>query len=297
MILEMAYLLGMICGNGEIKRGNSITTISIEIPHKKMQTEDNNDVRIYVKASVTDIRAILEPLIGADLQCVQQKNVSILTFSKPNEDYLIRTILQYVGNAVSHDNIRIDNSVFRFSKDERLNFLRGFSDVTGYIRRSNYYFEKYLHRVYLEIPQNRFLVIDICNLLKSIDIPVQTIDWAHPNMRDSNLIKYNQGQHDFWKKEHQIKIWANEFEPIGFAVIHKREALSKLSNELREGITNSGKDVMFETHRYYWETRVNKKFRPSHPGEMDSFIPIEIRGKHYNSWKEIARDLGYSEDS
>lgn len=35
MNTEMAYLLGMVSGNGEIIRGSSETTISIEIPHKK----------------------------------------------------------------------------------------------------------------------------------------------------------------------------------------------------------------------------------------------------------------------
>ena len=60
---EMAYLLGMICGNGEIQRGSIDTTVSIEIPHKKLATENNNDVRIYVRASITDIRNIIEPII------------------------------------------------------------------------------------------------------------------------------------------------------------------------------------------------------------------------------------------
>lgn len=34
MNTEMAYLLGLICGNGEIKRGATETTIAIDIPHK-----------------------------------------------------------------------------------------------------------------------------------------------------------------------------------------------------------------------------------------------------------------------
>ena len=62
MNLEMSYLLGMICGNGEVRRGASETTISVEIPHKKLVTENNNDVRIYVRASITDIRTVLEPV-------------------------------------------------------------------------------------------------------------------------------------------------------------------------------------------------------------------------------------------
>ena len=61
---EMAYLLGMITGNGEVQRGTNETTIVIEIPHKKLETEFQRDVAIYVKASITDMRSILEPLLG-----------------------------------------------------------------------------------------------------------------------------------------------------------------------------------------------------------------------------------------
>ena len=166
---EMAYMLGMICGNGQIQRGTSETTISVEIPHKKLQTEDMNDVTIYVKASLTDIRGVLEPLIGSGISFIQNKTVTVLSFSKPNSDYLIREILRFTGSAVSHENMRIHEDVFSFSTSDKKQFLRGFCDVTGYIRRSNYFIDNYKHRVYIEIPQNWFMVVDICNLLKSID--------------------------------------------------------------------------------------------------------------------------------
>ena len=290
---EMAYMLGMICGNGEIRRGSTETTISIDIPHKKLETESFRDVRLYVKASIADIRAILEPLMGTSLEFIQNQMATILSFRKANDEYLMREILRYVGSASSHENIRINAEMYRFSRDEILQFLRGFSDVTGYIRRSNYFFEKHMHRVYLEVPHNWELVADVCNLLKVVGVPVQTIDWAHPNIRDGNLTKHEQGFPNFWKKEHQIKIWANEFEVIGFAVIHKKEALDEFAKELIKGIEGGGKDVSNITHKFYWEGRTANKSKLSHPGENDDFIPVSIRGRHYNSWKEIARDLGY----
>jgi hypothetical protein len=289
----MSYLLGMICGNGEIKRSTNDTTVSIEIPHRKLQTEDMNDVAIYVKASVTDIRSILEPLIGVDLQFIQRKSGSILLFAKPNADYLIRQILYYINNGTSHENIRISKNIFEAAFDERKPFLRGFSDVTGYIRKSNYFFKRYKHRVYLEIPRNWGLVIDVCNLLRSVDIPVQTIDWAHPNMRDGNLKKVSIGYPNYWKKEHQIKIWANEFESIGFGVLHKKKALAEFANELCTGLQSDEESSSLITHKYYWELQVRNKVRPIHQSENDKSIPKEIRGKHYNSWRDIAKDLGY----
>lgn len=296
MNAEMAYLLGMITGNGEIQRGQTETTISIDIPHKKLETEFQNDVGIYVRASITDIRQVLEPLMGTALNFAQNANVSLLSFRKPNEDYLMREVMRYIGGATSSDNIRISPEVFSFTFDERKQFVKGFADVTGYIRRSNYAFSEPNYRVYFEIPKNWELVVDFCNLLKSIDIPVQAIDWAHPNMRDGNLKKYEQGKPDFWKKEHQVKVWALEYQPVGFVVLHKQQALDHFAEEQRRPYAAAGKDPAVRLHRYYWETTQRRKKKPSHPGENDEFIPGAIRGKHYDSWTEIAKDLGYRED-
>lgn len=297
MNVEMAYLLGMICGNGEIQRTATNTIVSIDIPHKKLQTEEIHDVKLYVKASISDIRSTIEPLIGAGLDFIQNKSSTVLSFSKPNSDYLIREINRYIGNAVSHNDICIHRDIFDCTHDERRQFIKGFADVTGYIRRSNYYVgAKYQHRVYFEIPHNWQMVIDICNLLKSTDIPVQNIDWAYPNMRDGELKKFSEGKPNFWKKEHQVKVWANEFVPVGFGIIHKQQALEMYSDELLAGYRQDGKTPEKYTHRYYWETRkLHNKEKPVHPGENDDFIPLTIRGKHFNSWTEIAKELGYGE--
>jgi len=304
----MAYLLGMICGNGEIKRGNSETIFSIAIPHKKLETEDFHDVKLYVKASIADIRNIIEPLIGSGMNFIQNNTATVLSFNKPNADYLTREILQYVGMATSHNDVKLHNKIFNFSKDEKKQFLKGFSDVTGYMRRSNsYYGSKYLHRVYLEVPHNWEMVIDVCNLLKDLDIPVQSIDWGHPNMRDPELKDYNKGKTKTWKREHQIKIFANEFLPIGFGILHKQQALDILVAELIAGVNSEINikskskrkskisNASDKTHKYYWETKGKNYIKPIHPSENDNFIPTIIRGKHFNSWREIAKELGYGE--
>jgi hypothetical protein len=297
MNIEMAYLLGLICGNGEVRRSNTATTVSVNVPHKKLLTESDGDVRIFVKASITDMRAVLEPLIGTGIDFIQQPNYSVLSLTKPNGDFLIREILRHVGNASSHEDMRISADLFNAPLAERVYFLRGFSDVTGYIRKSNCHFKKYMHRVYIEIPRNWGLAVDVCNLLKSADVPVQNINWGHPNMRDGNLADFKKGKPNSWKKEHQIKIWANEFEKIGFAVIHKKMALEKFSRELRDGISASGKDAASVTHKFYWQGKTKKKAKPRepHPSVIDGTIPAVIQGRNFGSWKEIAAELGYGE--
>jgi len=46
-------------------------------------------------------------------------------------------------------------------------------------------------------------------------------------------------------------------------------------------------------HRYYWEIKEKARPKPRHPMESDDRIPSIIRGKHFDSWREIAEVLGY----
>ncbi len=288
MNVEMAYLIGMVLGNGEIQRRNKETTITIDIPFKNLYTDDLKDVAIYVKASIVDIRSIVEPLIGHDLVVTEQKHSTKLSFTKANEDYALREIVRLIGGGTHHSTMRMNPELFSISMDEKKALLRGIADVTGYIRKSNIAFgQDGAHRVYIEIPGNWYMVIDIANMLKAVDVPVQTIDFGHPNFRDGNLKKHNEGKPNFWKKEHQVKVFANEFLPIGFNIRHKQDALEKYSEELLEFIDPQ------KTHKFYWEKAIRRATKPIHPAENDPSLPEEIRGKHFDSWTDLAGFLGY----
>lgn len=290
MNTQMAYLIGMILGNGEVQRKSDTTTITVELPHKNLIDDEGREVSVYIKSSLADIRNIIEPLIGYSLPISQNKRATQFSFTKPNEDYTMREILRFIGNGVHHSTMSMNDELFNMTTDERKELLRGMADVTGYIRKSNIAFgQDGCHRVYIEIPGNWQLVIDIANMLKSLDIPVQTIDFGHPNFRDSNLKKYNEGKPYYWKKEHQVKIWANEFLPIGFNIEHKQKALEKYADELLEYLDEN------KTHKFYWEKPTRKKEKPFHPMVNDEYLPEAIRGKHFESWTELAKELGYGE--
>lgn len=290
MNAQMAYLVGMILGNGEVQRKADYTIVTIELPHKNLLDDEGREVSIYVKSSLTDIRAIIEPLIGNTLAIAQNKRATQFSFSKRNEDYTMREILRFIGNGVHHSTMTMNEELFKMTSDEKRELLRGLADVTGYIRKSNIAFgAEGWHRVYIEIPSNWQMVIDIANMLKDLDVPVQTIDFGHPNFRDSNLKKFNEGKPYYWKKEHQVKIWANEFLPIGFNIVHKQRALIKYADELLEYLDEE------KTHKFYWEKPIRRKERPYHPMENDESLPESIRGKHFESWTELAKELGYCE--
>ena len=97
MNADMSYLLGMILGNGEVQRGPSTTTVTIDIPYKNLYTDDMKDVAIYVKASIVDIRSIVEPLLDHSLVVTQTKHSTKLSFTKSNKEYVVREILRLIG--------------------------------------------------------------------------------------------------------------------------------------------------------------------------------------------------------
>jgi hypothetical protein len=313
---EFAYLLGMITGKGSIKRNNKETEVSIEIPHKILEIE-GMETEVYVNASILDIKRILDPFLETTIEVNSQAHRTIFSFSKNNKSYVIRELNKHFNNLSYCYDFRIPLQIFGESADIKKEFLRGIADVTGYIRKSNLHGYEiygsliYGHRVYIEIPVNWFLAIDISNLLKNLDIPVQNINWGHPNTRDPNLKDYNKGKKEAWFREHQIKIYAEEFEKIGFNIIHKKKTLQNLANENRKNWdiyvtdkinqTSSRKELWKERlgridlmhHRYYWEINPKIKEKPVHPMENDKNIPKIIRGRHFNSWREIAEALGY----
>ena len=310
---ELGYLLGMIAGKGQIIRHHNDTDVIIEIPHKNLTIEDM-DAKLSVKASLDDIRNNIEPLIGARLQSSQTDNKTIIKFSKNNEDFLIREINRHFARLRSWKDFRIPQEIYNSPNDIKNVFMVGLADVTAHIRSSNLaYGTPFHHRVYIEFPINWYMVVDIGNLLYDLNIPIHTINWGHPNMRDPKMQKYNEGKKEFWAKEHQIKIFADEFEKVGFRIEHKTQALKKLADinrnewdkDIRKKIAKAKTEEQKEKHRadlgkieishhrYYWETKGANKQTLRHPMESSEKIPAEIRGQHFNSGREICAALGY----
>ena len=298
---DIAYLLGMIVGKGQIVRGNKETEIIIAIPHKNLVIEGENTQQ-SVKSSLLDIVGRLKPLVGTNMDWDTSKpNVAHITFSKPNGDYLIRTINTYLQNKISWRDFRIPPEIFSDSNDTKKEFLRGLADVTAHIRKSNVAWKDFEHRIYIEIMTNWDSCVDIANLLKELNVPVQNIRWAHPNIVDPTLKFYNRGMRNY--KEHQIKVWAEEFERIGFNIEHKNKLLKKFADINRKNWKKyaskskklKNRELSEIHHRFYWETKEIEKKKQSHPDENHPSIHPKIRGKHFDSWKQIARELGYHE--
>ena len=55
-----------------------------------------------------------------------------------------------------------------------------------------------------------------------------------------------------------------------------------------------GKPISEAHHKFYWETKEINRKKPKHPEEKSAKLPQKVR-KHFDSWKEMSKELGYDE--
>jgi len=197
----------------------------------------------------------------------------------------LRNIKTIMGGKTSYYKFEVPAQIFDSTDSMKKEFVRGFANVAGSARWANR--NRWGKcRVYLDVLNNPFnwrLPVQMCHLLQDyLGIPVDVIQWGHPNTRDPNLEEYNAGRKDAWAREHQIKIFADDFEKIGFYMSHKQEILEELSDYNKENFEKA--DFCNPPKR------IRKK--PKHPSENSEKLPPEIRGKHYDSYWQICADLG-----
>jgi len=275
---DISYLLGLITGRGEIQYNVDIKKIIIDFEYKTLESKAITkvfDQKLHIQTSL-DIVIFRLQKMGISVQKIPGNKISIV-LSWQEED-IAWLFIKYLinGTHFSYHDFQIPTPIFETTETNKKEFLRGIADVTGFVRKSNVD-QSGRHRVYIEISnRNWFLPPQICHLLQSLGVSVQFIGYGHPNIRGGNGTS--------WAKEHQMKIYAEDFENIGFYISHKNEALEELAEYnktnfqkkqlLCTGLTNRG------------------KIKSEHPHENHEKLPTEINGQHFNNFREICKCLG-----
>lgn len=275
---DISYLLGLITGHGEIQYNSDVKKIIIDFEYKSLESKAITKVfnqRLHIQTSLDPVVYRLQRM-GINTQKIPGEKISlVLTWSQEDIAWLFIKFL-INGTRFTYHDFLIPESIFETTEANKKEFLRGLADVTGFVRKSNAYTNG-RHRVYIEISnRNWYLPPQICQLQQSLGVPTQYIGYGHPNIRG--------GKGTSWAKEHQIKIYAEDFEEIGFYISHKNEALSELAEYNKQ---------TFPTRQGLCSGKVGRlKIKPPHPHETHEKLPKELNGKHFNSYKEICRCLG-----
>jgi len=279
---DSCYLLGLIIGRGTIIKSTGNNRIIIGFPYKNLLAKspiDPNkkiDTQLYLSNSVDKIVNRIKSL-GFDVTKISDDdNKEVSLFIDWQKTDLTWQLINYLLNDdyTDYHSFRVPKAIFQSDKEKQKEFLRGYFDTTGHVRTSNAQFGREdQQRIYLEVDhRNWFLVLDLCKLLKKLGVPVESVDFGHPNFRDPDFKK----KPGFWAKEHQIKIFANQFLKIGSYLQHKQDVLIELASLNRSGLGN-----LEDEKKYHIKT---KKINPEESSEK---LPVFLRTKHFDHYSEL----------
>lgn len=279
LIPDISYLLGLITGKGEIQHSPDIKKIIIDFEFKSLESKAVTKIfnqKLHIQTSLDPVVSRLQNMgINVRKIAIEKKISLVLVWQHEDIAWLF---VKYLinGTRFSYHDFLIPDPIFKSSDANKKEFLRGLSDVTAYVRLSNRDMQK-RNRVYIEISnKNWYIPTQICELLQSLGVATQYIGYGHPNIRG--------GKNTSWAKEHQIKIYAEDFEKIGFYISHKDEALKELADYNKNNFQRQQKLCDGITARTNTKT--------PHKQESHIKIPEVIRGKHFNSYKELCKYLG-----
>jgi len=284
---DVAYFLGLLTARGEMSQSGNVRRITIEFPFKSLQVEgitkkyeQKNEFIVGLQQSIKRISELTE----ANISTSDTEHSVVLTIESIKNSMFWRNINLIMRGRRSYYEFEIPLQLYEATDQIKKEFLRGYVDVAATARKSNVD-QAGKHRIYLDVLNpNWVLPVQLCHLLQDhLGIPVQTITYGHPNLRDPDGKEYKAGRPDAWAREHQIKVYCEAFSKVGFYMPHKQEILEELASFNRK---NFGDASFCSPPKRLGKT----KFR--HPGEKSEKLPKALRGKHYATYWQICADLG-----
>ncbi len=278
---DVAYLLGLIIGRGTISESDGIHQLTIEFPYSSLEAQGISgsfNQETSIRLGLGEIRERLLDLLDTDIKIVRKDGSVDFVIRFIRNNMIWRNITLITDQTASYSHFRIPPIFFEkeLPADWKRDFVRGYADVAGNIRKANRYVDG-RHRVRLDVlnyPTNWDMPVQLCTLLQDhLDIPVQLITWGHPNLGRGF-------------REHQINIFAKAFLKIGFSFEHKQRVLEEFATWEIENTQNA-------IYKSCPGRRNIRKFKPTHPDENnEEKLDTLLIGRHYDSYWQICRELG-----
>ena len=152
-------------------------------------------------------------------------------------------------------------------------FLQGVCDSAGLppSEATSLYGGSGIPRVQIELEWRRWYVpIEICRLFqRRLEIPIQMINWGHPNTR---------GQNSYRGQNHQFRIYAQYFKKLNFRMKFKKQELKNLLDRI---------SLRTDRDDFYPDSAIRKAKNPPHKcilhNENDKDLPDELNNLHFTN--------------
>lgn len=273
-------------GSGLVCKNNSCKS-PVDQSVKKIYEQP----RMAFESINNSIIPFLKEVISADYDIIANNSMTLLVIDFKENVRLFDLISKNFNSESSFDRFHIPENVYSTTKENKIEFINGLLDTAGFPSPGGWLNRDGVNghgrmRVYFQIVRNWHLPVEIDNFLRSeFNLPIHTIDWGHPNIRDANLTDYYESRQTSWSREHQIKFFPEYYDMFSFRISYKQE----LFNEL----TQHNKKVVFDKEDdWFPPSKIStSKIKAYHPGESDLRIPEEAR-KHFDAFWQINLSLG-----
>ncbi|MHA1402068.1 MAG: hypothetical protein ACTSQE_17095, partial [Candidatus Heimdallarchaeaceae archaeon] len=242
-----------------------------------------------VKSLETIIIPFLRKSFAADFDIVGNDHMTLLVMKLDEECYT--DFSKYFGDQSSFDSFTIPKEIYAAGDSAKSEFVSGFLDAAGFYNaggwlprsgKKNYG----RMRAYFQIVRNWELPVQICNFLKEeFGLPIHTIDWGHPNIRDSNMRDYYNSNPLSWSREHQLKFFPEYYQGFTIRIKHKENMFNELVSHNIDAIFDKRDDCTPPT-----SISLNK-VKAYHPGESDVRIPESTR-LHCDAFWQVCHNMG-----
>ena len=253
-------------------------------------TQNTYDQVAETKSSIDNVIVpFLEETLVFKVSVMANPSITllILDFDIGEKSWIALTKL--LGSQFHFHSGHIPAEISSFDRNLQIEFVNGMLDTSGFCNSGGWLPRKGLNseirqRVYFQVVRNWSLTVEIDNFLRSkFGIPIQTIDWGHPNIRDANLIEAQAGKSSAYAREHQLKVYPEYLQDFKFRISSKQKMLDELLKHNVEG-GFSNKEDWFPPNKI-------TSFKPHHPDEMNPRMAPPVR-KHFDSFWQINLALG-----
>jgi hypothetical protein len=283
---DVAYLLGLIIGRGVFSELGDTRRLLIHFPFELMQVrgipgsrlrfDQKKEIRLCLDDARRRLNELLE--VNVDIETAANEITLKAIFTKATMSWRNLKMLCY--ERLSFHEFEIPEILYQVPADLQVEFLRGIADSTAspsYSDRD----QAGNQRIVLQFNNlNWRLPIQVCRLLQEcLNVKVQHVLFGHPNIRTSSRRTSQQ-----WAKEHRLRIFAEDFESIGFNFPYKQQIFAEM-------VEYNKRNRRYDSKKCNPQIKKIRSKKPRHPAERDSRLPREVR-KHFNAAFEICMALG-----
>lgn len=299
VVIEFSHTNKVISGIAHCPKCNSVATqkhkfYSCKNPKcKNTGFEPIQNTYDQVKETKSSINDVIIPFLKTRLNFTESvmanPSITLLIMDFKTSDQGWKDLIGILGKQFHFHTGRLPEQISSFEKSLQIEFVNGMLDTSGFCNSGGWLPRKghssdIRQRIYFQFVRNWHLTVEIDNFLrKEFNIPVQTIDWGHPNIRDSNLIEAQAGKSSAYAREHQLKVYPEYLKEFSFRISSKQ----KMLNELLQHNVDGG----FSNREDWFPPKKIESFKARHPDENNPRLALPVR-KHFDSFWQINLALG-----